>query len=889
MKISALVKRRLHWINLPGALLIALLQRMPAVTTAVIAEEMAVASPVAVVLKSVVAAVAALGAVNTMAGATPLVPTAGTATGVTVTAGSSVSIFYTVNGTQTPPVSWTVTGSIPPGLDFSGLTGPGSVNIGSLHLSGTPTTAGSYNLTLQTFEFINEGGIGSPIYNYTITVTGASGNTAPAFTTQPAGQSATVGTSVTFTAVASGTPAPTFQWRKDTVAINGATNTTFNIASVTAGDAGAYTVVATNSAGSATSNPATLTVNPAPIAPAITTQPASQTVTLGSSVSFTALASGSPTPTFQWKKGITTISGATAATYTIAAVSAGDAGSYTVVATNSAGSATSNPATLSTLASRLLDETVTTGHAVVFSAANASGNIQWQVSTNNGATWSNLINGGAYSGVTTSSLAITNADPSLNGLKYRFVATDNGTVSNSPAAALTVAPAYIPFPTCIDVDSAGNLFVGDANANTIQKITSTGLILLVAGTSGTAGAVDGTGVAARFNQPNGLTLLTGGTVIVSDASNATIRSITGSGTVTTLAGSSTIRGNADGAGSTATFSAPMGISHDGTGVLYVADAMNDTIRKIAANGTVSTFAGSAGITGFADGTGTSARFNFPSGIAVDGNGNIFVADTTNNLIRKITSGGAVTSLAGVQGVGGFDDGTGSSALFHQPEGLAVDVAGNLYLADTANSTIRKITPAGVTTTIAGLPTISGLEDGPGTTALFNHPQALCVDANGNIFVADTGNATIRKIDPAGNVTTLTLTAGNAPAFTTQPANQTVNTGSSVTFTVAASGSPAPTYQWQKNNANISGATSATYSISSAAMSDAGAFTVIATNSAGTATSTAAVLTVNAAPPPPPAMSSGGGGGGAPSLWLLASLSLLSLSHRLKLFRTKTVS
>jgi sugar lactone lactonase YvrE len=478
-------------------------------------------------------------------------------------------------------------------------------------------------------------------------------------------------------------------------------------------------------------------------------------------------------------------------------------------------------------------------------------------------------------------LAITNADSSMNGLKYRFMATDNGTLSVSPAVVLTVAAAYLPFPTSIAVDGAGNLFVGDANADTIQKVSSTGTISLVAGTSGTAGSTDGTGNAARFNQPNGLTLIAGGTIIVSDTGNATLRSINGSGVVTTLAGSAANRGGADGAGTIATFSSPIGVSHDVNGVLYVADAMNDTIRKITADGTVSTLAGSAGVTGLIDGTGSAARFNFPNGIAVDGNNNIYVADTTNNLLRKITSAGVVTTLAGVQGVGGFDDGTGNAALFNQPEGLATDNAGNLYLADTANSTIRKITPAGVVTTIAGLPTISGLEDGPGATALFKHPQALCVDANGNIFVADTGNAAIRKIDTAWNVTTLPLTAGAAPTFTTQPASQTVTVGSAVTFTAAASGTPTPTYQWKKDGTAISGATSASYSITSAAMADAGSYTVDATNAAGAATSTAAMLTVNAAPTPTPYPMSSGGGGGAPSTWFLATLSLLGLGRHLR--------
>ncbi len=286
MKSSFLHSRNFSWVNLPGAILIMLLQRMPAIGVAVAGDEMVISSPVGAVLKAAVAVVAALGAVNTLVGATPLVPSSGSATGISVTSGTSVSVFYTVNGTQTPPASWTITGNIPPGLDFSGLTSPGTINISSLHLEGTPTMAGTFNLTLQTFEFASGGGVASPVYNYTITVAGGSGsmNMAPSFTTQPSSQIVATGASAMFTAMANGTPTPTYQWRKGGVNVAGATSSSFSIASVAASDAGDYTVVATNSQGSATSNIATLTVNAANVAPTFTTQPSSQSVAPGAAV-----------------------------------------------------------------------------------------------------------------------------------------------------------------------------------------------------------------------------------------------------------------------------------------------------------------------------------------------------------------------------------------------------------------------------------------------------------------------------------------------------------------------------------------------------------------------------------------------------------------------------
>ena len=212
MHLSAVLLRRLHRFQLPAGVLIALLQRAPALRLAATAGERVLGPAAGVVLKSSVALAAALGAVNSLAGATPLVPSSGSATGISVAKGAAVSVFYTVSGTQTPPMSWAITGATPPGLNFSGLTGTGSVNVGSLHLQGTPTTPGSYALNLQTFEFVGTGGVGSPVYSYTITVTGPS-STAPAFTTQPASQTVTAGNAATFAAAASGTPAPGFQWQ----------------------------------------------------------------------------------------------------------------------------------------------------------------------------------------------------------------------------------------------------------------------------------------------------------------------------------------------------------------------------------------------------------------------------------------------------------------------------------------------------------------------------------------------------------------------------------------------------------------------------------------------------------------------------------------------------
>lgn len=402
-------------------------------------------------------------------------------------------------------------------------------------------------------------------------------------------------------------------------------------------------------------------------------------------------------------------------------------------------------------------QTVTIGQNVSFAAQLVQGaTYQWQSSAD-GLTWTNLANGGVYSGATTSTLTISGASASLNGTRYRYLLNGNA----STAAVLTVAPVIVPFPVAIAADSAGNLYVGDTGNDTIVRVTPAGAATTFAGSGGQTGTADGTGTAARFNDPSGIAIGGDGTLSVSDTANATVRRISATGVVTTLAGSPNTRGNTNGTGSAATFRSPLGLAQDASGNLYVADAQNHTIRRITPAGVVTTFAGSAGASGSVDGTTATARFNNPTGVAVDGAGNVYVADTTNNTIRRISAAGVVTTLAGVAGISGSSDGVGANALFNQPSGLALDSSGNLYVADTANSSLRRITPAGVVTTLAGLATVAGLKDGVGSEAWFNQPRDLAMVGN-ELVVADTGNAILRRVTISGTVTTVTMAQGTAP-------------------------------------------------------------------------------------------------------------------------------
>jgi hypothetical protein len=339
------ISRRFRRLNLPGAMLIALLQRTPMVRVAAIAESVFFDSPVGSVVRSVLTAVASLGAVQSMAGATPLQPTSGSATGFTVATGTSVSIAYSVVGTDTPPLSWRVTGSIPPGLNFSGLTGSGGlVNVTNLTLTGTPTAAATYNVTLTAYEGQNGSLIASPNYPYQIVVTGTTA-TLPTFTTQPQGQTVSAGATVTFSAAATGSPAPTYQWKKDGADLSGATTSSLTLTNVQSANQGTYTLVATNTAGSTASSPAILTVNPIVTAPVFTLQPIAQTIVSGSSVVFRAAATDATS--VRWQHDGVDVSGATSSMLVIRGATSADAGGYTMIATNSGGSTTSNRAALS--------------------------------------------------------------------------------------------------------------------------------------------------------------------------------------------------------------------------------------------------------------------------------------------------------------------------------------------------------------------------------------------------------------------------------------------------------------------------------------------------------------------------------------------------------------
>jgi len=359
------------------------------------------------------------------------------------------------------------------------------------------------------------------------------------------------------------------------------------------------------------------------------------------------------------------------------------------------------------------------------------------------------------------------ADSGSNTIRKVVIATGVVTIfagsttrsSGSTDGIGTAARFYTPN----DITNDGaNLYVSDNNNHTIRKIViSTAEVSTLAGAAGSYGSTNGTGAAARFRNPYGITN-DGTNLYVADYTNNTIRKIViGTAEVTTLAGTAGSRGSANGTGAVARFYSPQCITSDGTN-LYVTDSYNYTVRKIViATAEVTTLAGTAGSHASTDGTGAAARFYTPAGITNDGT-NLYVADNNNYAVRKIVIATAeVTTLAGTADSYGSTDDTGAAARFRNPQGITIDGT-NLYMADTGNSTIRKIVIATAeVTTLAGTAGSTGSTNGIGSDARFNYPYSMASDGT-NLYVVDASNQTIRKVIIAtAEVTTFAGTTGSS--------------------------------------------------------------------------------------------------------------------------------
>jgi len=573
----------------------------------------------------------------------------------------------------------------------------------------------------------------------------------PSIVLAPSAQSVSVGQQASFSVNARGTSI-TIRWQvsSNTVTwsdVPGANSGVLLLDGLTQADSGkSYRVVVSNPAGEVASPAALLTVTAAPWAPTFVTQPVDTTVVTGQSARFSAAPlATNPRATAQWQvsaDGVawSDVAGANRTTLTTGPTTSSDNGKrFRMVSGNAAGFVNSMTATLTVVGSSQRNLTVLAGQPGGAGNADAAGSMA-RFSFPQGIAVDSTGNAYVTSGcalrkITSSALVSTLAGQS------GWCASVDGSGNTSGFVA----------PSGVAVDAAGVVYVADNGANTMRKITADGTVTTFAGVASQGGSTDGAGSVARFNGPTGLAIDAAGNLYVADSGNHTVRKITAGGLVTTLAGLAGNSGSVDGSAAVARFNIPQAVAVDSSGNLFVADAGNHTVRKIAPDGTVSTLAGLAGSSGSNEGTGSAARFNVPIGVAVDSSHAIYVSDSGNQTVRKVTPDGVVTTVAGLAGNAGSTDASGSAARFYYPSGIALDASGTLYVSDSWNHALRKVVPGGLVSTWAGLPEHAGTADGSGSSARFHLACDLTVDALGNLYVADAANNLIRKVTPAGVV------------------------------------------------------------------------------------------------------------------------------------------
>ena len=668
------------------------LQVLP-LTRVVVATTPAMGSSYAIIATWIAGVTALMGGIDAVSGASTTITSPTSATGT-----NGVAFSYRIS--TGPQAANTFAASpLPPGLIVSTTTG---------RITGTPTTTGVYLIGLTA----SDSGIANRTITTNLTLTiiagGVSGGTAPSFTTQPTSQTVTAGANVNFNVTASGTAPLSYQWRLNGANISGATSATLALTSVTVGQSGgSYTCFVTNSAGNATSSAATLTVNPAIIAPAITTQPTSQAVTAGANVNFTVTASGTAPLSYQWRLNGANISGATSATLALTSVTVGQSGgSYTCFVTNSAGNATSSAATL-TVNPAIIAPAITT--QPTSQAVTAGANVNFTVTASGTAPLSYQwrLNGADIGGATSATLVLTSVTLGQSGGGYTCVVTNIAGSATSSAATLTVTASAIA-PT-ITTQPVNQTVTGGNNAS------------FTVAASGTAPL----SYQWRLNGAN-----------IGGATNAT------------LALSSVTVGQSGGGYSCV--------------VTNIAESATSSAATLTVNAAL-----------------------------------IAPIITTQPLNRTVTAGTNVSFIVAA---------TGTAPLSYQWRLNGADIGG-------------------ATGTTLSLSSVTAGQSGGSYSCYVSNAAGTA-----------TSSAAVLTVNPAPV----------APTITTQPISRTVTTGTNVSFTVTASGTSPFSYQWRFNGANISGATSAALTLTSLTTGNSGSYSCVVTNVGGSATSSAATLTVNAA-------------------------------------------
>ena len=855
--------------------LAAVLQVLP-LTRVFVAATPATGSSFAIIATWIAGAAALLGGVDAVSGASTTITSAPTARGT-----NGVAFSYRITtGPQT--ANTFAAAPLPTGLVVSTTSGK---------ITGTPTVEGVFVVLLTA----SDSGIASRTVktNLTLTIVAGSGGggTAPSITTQPISQTVTAGANVNFSVVASGTAPLSYQWRLGGANIAGATSATLTLNSVTTGQSGgSYTCVVSNTVGTATSSAATLTVNPAPVAPAITTQPTSQTVTAGANVSFTVAASGTAPLSYQWQLGGANLAGATSATLTLNSVTTGQSGgSYSCVVSNAAGTATSSAATLTvnpaviapTIMTQPVSQTVTAGANVTFSVA-ASGtaplSYQWR------------LGGANITGATSATLSLTSVTTGQSGGSYTCVVSNSAGVATSSAANLTVNPA--PVAPTITTQPVSQTVTAGANVSFIVAASGTAPLsyqwLLNGGNISGATSATLTLTSVTTGQSGGSYSCVVSNVAGSATSSAatlTVNPAIIAPTITTPPANQSVT-----AGANASFT----VVASGTAPLTYQWRLNGGNIAGETGATLTL----TGVTIGQSGGSYSCVVSNVAGSATSSAATLTVTAaavaptiTTAPVSQTVTAGTNVTFSVVASGTaplsyqwrlnGGNIAGATSSTLTltsvttGQSGGsysvVVTNVAGNA----TSSAATLTVNPAPIAPTITTQPVTQTVTAGTNVsftvaasgTALLSYQWRL---NGGNIVGATSATLTLTSVTTgqsggsyscfvsniAGSATsaaaTLTVNpAPVAPVITLQPISQTVTAGTNVSFTVAASGTTPLTYQWRLNGGNIGGATSATLTLTSVTTGQSGGnYSCFVSNIAGSATSAAATLTVNPAPVAP---------------------------------------
>jgi sugar lactone lactonase YvrE len=336
----------------------------------------------------------------------------------------------------------------------------------------------------------------------------------------------------------------------------------------------------------------------------------------------------------------------------------------------------------------------------------------------------------------------------LNGQKIYTIAGNGGTGFSGDGGQATAAEFNLP--RGVAIDGLGNLYVADLENDRVRKVSTTGIITTIAG-NGTFGysGDGGAATAAEIKYPEGIAADDSGNVYIADYENNRIRKVNTAGIISTIAGNGTGGFSGDGGAATAAeLGAPDGVTVDSLGNIYIADEANNRIRKVSTTGIISTIAGNG--TGSYSGDGgaaTAAEINYPTGVVVDHSGNVYIADINNNRVRIVSTTGIITTFAG-NGTGSYsgDGGQATAAELDLPYGLAMDVSGNLYIGDASNNRIRKVNTLGIISTIAGNGSSGYSGDGGmATSESLTNPNGVAVDASGNVYIADYDNNRIREV------------------------------------------------------------------------------------------------------------------------------------------------